>query len=268
MGCVITAWDGTLKFWSTTSGDLIRSHQAHEGVIRAVAVSPDGRCVATASWDGTAKVWDRETLEVIACFEHGDYLVEDVVFCPTNSDLVITGCGDGNARFWSVASGQQIRPPLEHQNSVLAVDFTPDGKYAVTGSRDRTVRFWNTTSGTPGRVLRHESIVEDIAFSPNGKYLAVGTFNGTIRLWLVGSGEHLGPPLQNGESVYELAFNAAGTKLATVSGSGNTKLWTLPIPLSPDTSAVNFVESKTGMRMDEDGVLSWLGTTESEARDP
>ena len=40
---------------------------------------------------------------------------------------------------------------IQHNNSILAVAFTPDGNKLVTGSADKTVRIWKieTNEATP-----------------------------------------------------------------------------------------------------------------------
>lgn len=210
--------------------------------------------------------------ERIALFEH-KRIVEDIVFSP-NGEFVITGCGDGMTRVWSMASGELVFPPFAHRDSVLAVDCTPDGKLAVSGGRDLSVRFWDMETGAPvGPVLRHETLIEDIAISPDGARLAVATADGTVYLWSAQSGERIGPPLRHSSdrgtrtdhplTVFELEFDPSGNRLITVNHEGVVTLWTLPTPLSPDVSVIDFVEAKTSMKMDKDGNLLWLDPTEN-----
>lgn len=53
-GCL----DGCVRLWDARSGELARVFKGHRGGIQALAFSPDGRALLTASDDATAKVFE------------------------------------------------------------------------------------------------------------------------------------------------------------------------------------------------------------------
>ena len=53
-GCL----DGCVRLWDARSGELARVFRGHRGGVQAVAFSPDGRALLTASDDATAKVFE------------------------------------------------------------------------------------------------------------------------------------------------------------------------------------------------------------------
>ena len=77
-----------------------------------------------------------------------------------------------------------------HTLRVMAIDYSPDGKYLASGSKDKTVKIWNTVSGKLVRTLfGHTDILYTVKYSPDGKYLAAASRDNTIKIWNVTSGE-------------------------------------------------------------------------------
>jgi WD40 repeat protein len=71
---------------------------------------------------------------------HG--VVASVAFGP-DGDYALTGSWDYTARFWELAGGHPVGPPLHHRSAVYTVALSPNGKYALTGSGDYTARLWH-----------------------------------------------------------------------------------------------------------------------------
>jgi WD40 repeat protein len=56
-----------VKIWDTraSTGSAIRTFSGHTDVVRDVAISPDGRWIASAGNEGVVKIWELDTCKII-----------------------------------------------------------------------------------------------------------------------------------------------------------------------------------------------------------
>ncbi len=140
----------SIQIYPTSVGGLALRHgldqlarhiatMPHEDSVNAVAFSPDGARVATASYDGTTKVWNATTGAEIATMPH-EGSVNAVVFSPDGT-RVATASSDGSAKVWNAATGAEIAT-MPHEYWVLAIAFSPDGTRVATASSDGSAKVW------------------------------------------------------------------------------------------------------------------------------
>jgi hypothetical protein len=199
-----------------------------EGMIDSVALSSDGRILASGSRDKTIKIWNVSTGQEINTLKGHSRSVNSVAFSPDGKTLASSSRDrDNTIKIWNVATGQKITTLKGHSNLVLSVAFSPDGKTLASGGWDNTIKIWNVSTGQEISTLKGNSIsVNSVAFSPDGKTLATSADN-TIKIWNVATWQEITILKAHSRLVKSVAFSSDGKTLASGSWDATIKIWRL-----------------------------------------
>ena len=159
------------------------AEDAHQGDILAMAVSPDGKQVATGSKDHVVKVWSPARGRVSLELRGHTEAVYALAFSPDGS-LLASGSADNSIRLWDMSTGDAMAEFKAHKSVVHELVFAADGtQLFAAGSFDNTVSVWDIPSRTRLRRWEMAEAPMCVAVSPDGKTLVAGGYHGALSVF-------------------------------------------------------------------------------------
>jgi WD40 repeat protein len=156
---------------------------------------------------------------------------EAAAFSPDGT-RVVTGCDDGTARIWDVAS-ERVLVTVHHDREVQRVEWSHDGTTFLTGSFDGTAALWNASTGAlQQRFSAAEAghLIVCARLSPDEKLVATATDDDAAALWDAATGRRLAT-LHEAGTVGDVqvgtpcAWSADGERIAIGDVHGTTRVW-------------------------------------------
>ncbi|MCH7557545.1 MAG: protein kinase [Planctomycetes bacterium] len=205
----------------------------HNGVEIGVAVSPDGKYIASAG--GSIKVWNAATGAELMTLRRKNYSVGPyytVSFSPDGKRIVSGDWTDKTLKIFEWATGTELRTlqGLHEEPRIgrVAGRFSPDGKYIASWGWDNKVKVWDAETGEELAVLRGgKSVrgVSPVAFSPDSKRIVSGNTDKIVRVWDWTTSDE--PMILRGHNrtVFAVAFSPDGKRILSGSYDRTIKIW-------------------------------------------
>jgi WD40 repeat protein len=114
--------------------------RGHDDRVNALAISPDGTLLASASRDHDLRLWELPSGRLHSVLRGHFGSVADVQFSPDGRWLV--SAGPTTAGLWPVDGSDRVTLLKGPRPLLRAAAFTPDGRAVVTRETDGTARRW------------------------------------------------------------------------------------------------------------------------------
>ena len=247
------AFNGEITFWDVKTSQKPAVHtEGHRDWFPTLAFSPDGTKLVSVGAEGTKVSWRPDHLIRLTDVKTGRELAtlqyvsgaDKLTFSPDGKTVAFSGFGE--IRLWNTETGDEQAIPLADLKAgmphniptVLALAFSPDGRWLVSGTQSGKIQMWDVATGEAlvafAAPTEQENLggISALAFSPDRTLLAVGTQN-HIHLWEVDppnkffsvSTEH-----KRGRVIFHgypepLVFSPDGTILVNGLNNGAIQLW-------------------------------------------
>jgi WD40 repeat protein len=205
----------------------------HKKPVRALAVSADGKWLASGSEDRTVVLRNLQTGQHEFCFQGQSQDVTSVAFS-ADSKIIASGCFDQKVTAWTLDNKHllrtfmQPRTSVSHNGPVYALGFTASGNRLISAGADRSINIWDVKTGRLTRTLHgHSEAVTSIALSPDEKTLVSGSVDRTIGVWDLEIGKLRHTLSGHSAWVCAIAIGSDGEKIASVSTDGTLMVWNL-----------------------------------------
>lgn len=221
--------DRDVRIWDAATKRVVRTFSGHEGNVRTVAFSRDGKLLASGATDNMVFIWDLAGNQPGRRLAGHSDLVYSVAFS-SDGQRVASASADQKVIVWDVASGQIVKTLPGTSRMMAAIFSSDDALLATAGDSDGSVTMWDTSSWqlvrrwTPGN-----GQVTTLAFSPGDKLIASAGVDGVVRVWDTATGT-LVRPSYSGQTgtIWAVEFSPDGKWIASAGGDRTVKIWKAP----------------------------------------
>jgi WD40 repeat protein len=218
--------DKVIRIWDVAQGRTIRTLRGETGLgdhgkIYAMALSPDGRWLAASGYMATFNGENKEDVAAIRLYDFASGEIVGRLKGHQNVVVALAFSSDGKHLVSTDQNGIAILWNVDQQSAIHTLEGHQAGIYSVAFTADGDLRLWQVADGALlHRLSGHEGPVLAVAASSQGGYIASGGSDQSIRLWDDRNGQLLKTLAKQPTEVGSLSFSPDGQFLLSGVGEG------------------------------------------------
>ncbi|KAH9792276.1 DDB1- and CUL4-associated factor 13 [Citrus sinensis] len=250
--------DGDIRLWDIANRRTVCQYSGHQGAVRGLTVSTDGRILVSCGTDCTVKLWNVPVATLTDSDDSTDNSSEPLaVYVWKNAFWAVDHQWEGDlfatagaqVDIWNHNRSQPINSFQWGTDTVISVRFNPaEPNVLATTASDRSITLYDLRMSSPARKanedcncysydsrkldeakcvhMGHESAVMDIDYSPTGREFVTGSYDRTIRIFQYNGGRsreiyHT----KRMQRVFCVKFSCDASYVISGSDDTNLRLW-------------------------------------------
>jgi WD40 repeat protein len=253
--------DDTVRLWNPSTGECLKIFSGQvEGIRQArilgdyekslspLAVSDDGKMIASGFVHGQVSVWDTESGKEVFKFSEHQSLPHLVRFHPTKKQIA-SASYKGDIKIWDAEKGncytlspyekkgvssiseeaQLTLVSFSHKETssypAIAIAYSPDGKRLAASFLDKSAYIWDTENIVRVSVLEGNYLMTCFAFSQDGSEIAGASQEGEILIWDINSGKRIDSIYGYDGKIKNILYDHPNKKIFIFSSNKNIHVW-------------------------------------------
>lgn len=185
--------DGCIIKWSISSGTKIckiagveksdsDKVKGHTGCVSCLAVSTDGKFLASGGKEKDVNIWNAEDMSFIRSFTGHRDSITGLAFRKGTNQL-FSASKDRSIKVWNLDQMSYIETLFGHEDCITGIDSLTKDRAVTSGGRDRTVRLWKITEESQLVFRSHGASSIDCVAMINEEHSVSGADDGSLSIW-------------------------------------------------------------------------------------